>query len=102
MGASPILRDHVPVCPCRYRGTPDSFVAIPTYSIVSFRVSTPARTRGPSPGWHQGQELKAGREAKGFNLADIYERMGMDRSALSKLENVTNESPTIDALLGYA
>ena len=48
------------------------------------------------------QELKAAREAKGLSLADIYQRTGMDRSALSKLENVTNENPTIDTLLRYA
>ena len=42
------------------------------------------------------------REAQGLSLADIYERTGMDRSALSKLENVTNENPTIDTLLRYA
>ena len=47
-------------------------------------------------------ELKAAREAKGLSLADIYEKTGMDRSALSKLENVTNENPTIDTLLRYA
>ena len=46
------------------------------------------------------QQLKAAREAQGLSLADIYERTGMDRSALSKLENVTNENPTIDTLLG--
>lgn len=51
------------------------------------------------------EELKAAREAKGLSrlsLADIYQRTGMDRSALSKLENVTNENPTIDTLLRYA
>jgi DNA-binding phage protein len=48
------------------------------------------------------QELKAAREAKGLSLADIFQRTGMDRSALSKLENVTNENPTIDTLLRYA
>ena len=48
------------------------------------------------------QELRAAREAKGLSLTDIYERTGMDRSALSKLENVTNENPTIDTLLRYA
>ena len=47
------------------------------------------------------KELKTAREAKGL-LADIYKRTGMDRSALSKLENVTNENPTIDTLLRYA
>lgn len=48
------------------------------------------------------QELKAAREAKGLSLADIYQRTGIDRSAISKLENVTNENPTIDTLLRYA
>ncbi len=48
------------------------------------------------------QQLRAAREAKGLSLADIYERTGMDRSALSKLENVTNENPTFDTLLRYA
>ena len=48
------------------------------------------------------QQLKAAREAQGLSLADIYERTGMDRSALSKLENVTNENPTFDTLLRYA
>jgi DNA-binding XRE family transcriptional regulator len=48
------------------------------------------------------QELKAAREAKGLSLADVYRRTGIDRSALSKLENVTNENPTIETLLRYA
>lgn len=48
------------------------------------------------------QELRAAREAKGLSLADIYQRTGIDRSAISKLENVTNENPTIDTLLRYA
>ena len=48
------------------------------------------------------QQLKTAREAKGLSLADVYQRTGIDRSALSKLENVTNENPTIDTLLRYA
>ncbi len=48
------------------------------------------------------QALKAAREAKGLSLADIYQETGIDRSALSKLENVTNENPTIETLLRYA
>ncbi len=48
------------------------------------------------------QDLKAAREAKGLSLADVYQRTGIDRSALSKLENVTNENPTIETLLRYA
>ena len=48
------------------------------------------------------QELKAAREAKGLSLTDVFRRTGMDRSALSKLENATNDNPTIDTLLRYA
>jgi predicted XRE-type DNA-binding protein len=48
------------------------------------------------------QELKAAREANGLSLADIHDRTGIDRSAISKLENVTNENPTIDTLWRYA
>ena len=48
------------------------------------------------------QALKAAREAKGLSLADVYEQTGIDRSALSKLENVTNENPTIETLFRYA
>lgn len=48
------------------------------------------------------RSLKAAREAKGLSLTDVYEQTGIDRSALSKLENVTNENPTIETLLRYA
>ena len=48
------------------------------------------------------QELRAAREAKGLSLADVQHQTGIDRSALSKLENVTNENPTIETLLRYA
>jgi transcriptional regulator with XRE-family HTH domain len=48
------------------------------------------------------QSLKVAREAKGLSLADIHQKTGIDRSALSKLENVTNENPTIETLLRYA
>jgi DNA-binding XRE family transcriptional regulator len=48
------------------------------------------------------RELKAAREAKGLSLADVNQQTGIDRSALSKLENVTNENPTIETLLRYA
>ncbi len=48
------------------------------------------------------QALKAAREAKGLSLADVYEQTGIDRSALSKLENVANENPTIETLFRYA
>jgi transcriptional regulator with XRE-family HTH domain len=44
---------------------------------------------------------QAAREAQGLSLADIYEPANMVRSALSELENVTNENPTIETLLRF-
>ena len=48
------------------------------------------------------QALRAAREAKGLSLTDVHQQTGIDRSALSKLENVTNENPTTETLLRYA
>jgi DNA-binding XRE family transcriptional regulator len=48
------------------------------------------------------QQLNAAREAMELSLADVYQRTGIDRAALSKLENVTNENPTLETLLRYA
>ena len=48
------------------------------------------------------KELKAAREAKGLSLADLADRTGMDRSALSKLETGQRANPTVETLLRYA
>ena len=48
------------------------------------------------------QQLKAARAAKGLSLADVNQRTGIDSSALAKLENITNENPTIETLMRYA
>lgn len=48
------------------------------------------------------QQLKAAREAQGLSLADMTERTGMDRSALSKLETGQRANPTIETLVRYA
>jgi DNA-binding phage protein len=48
------------------------------------------------------KELKAAREARGMSLADITDRTGMDRSALSKLETGQRANPTVETLLRYA
>jgi len=48
------------------------------------------------------QQLKAAREEKGLSLADLTERTGMDRSALSKLETGQRPNPTIETLVRYA
>jgi DNA-binding Xre family transcriptional regulator len=47
-------------------------------------------------------QLKAAREAKGLSLADVTERTGMDRSALSKLESGQRANPTVETLVRYA
>jgi DNA-binding XRE family transcriptional regulator len=48
------------------------------------------------------QKLKTAREEKGLSLADLTERTGMDRSALSKLETGHRPNPTIETLVRYA
>jgi ribosome-binding protein aMBF1 (putative translation factor) len=47
-------------------------------------------------------QLKAAREAQGLSLADITDRTGMDRSALSKLETGQRANPTVETLVRYA
>ena len=46
--------------------------------------------------------LRQAREAQGLSLADLSERTGIDRSALSKLENRKNLNPTFATLARYA
>jgi DNA-binding XRE family transcriptional regulator len=46
--------------------------------------------------------LKRYRETKGLSLADVAERCGMDRSAVSRLENGVYLNPTLDTLYRYA
>lgn len=46
--------------------------------------------------------LKRHREAKGLSLADVAERCGMDRSAVSRLENGVYLNPTLHTLYRYA
>lgn len=46
--------------------------------------------------------LKRRREAQGLSLADVAERCGMDRSAVSRLENGVYLNPTLDTLYRYA
>lgn len=42
--------------------------------------------------------LRAERERKGLSLADLNERTGIDRAALSRLENNEEANPTINTL----
>jgi ribosome-binding protein aMBF1 (putative translation factor) len=46
-------------------------------------------------------QLKKEREAAGLSLADVAERTGMDRAAISRLENGHQANPTVDTLLRY-
>lgn len=46
--------------------------------------------------------LRAERERQGLSLADIYERTGIDRAALSRLENNEDANPTLATLERYA
>jgi DNA-binding XRE family transcriptional regulator len=47
-------------------------------------------------------QLKAAREKRGLSLADVTNLTGMDRSALSKLENGQRPNPTVETLVRYA
>ena len=46
--------------------------------------------------------LKQERESAGLSLADVAERTGMDRAAISRLENGHQPNPTVDTLSRYA
>ena len=46
--------------------------------------------------------LKKHREHQGLSLADVADRSGMDRSAVSRLENGAYVNPTVDTLHRYA
>ena len=46
--------------------------------------------------------LRAERERQGLSLADINQRTGIDRGALSRLENNEDANPTLSTLERYA
>ena len=48
------------------------------------------------------QLLKAEREMRGLSLADIGERTGLSKSAISRLENNEDANPTVNTLSKYA
>jgi hypothetical protein len=48
------------------------------------------------------QLLRAEREVQGLSLADIKDRCGMDRQAISRLENEGSPNATINTLQRYA
>ena len=46
--------------------------------------------------------LKKAREAAGLSLADVAERSGIDKAALSRLENGIHDNPNVETLMRYA
>jgi predicted transcriptional regulator len=46
--------------------------------------------------------LKKSRERRGLSLTDAARRSGMDRAAISRLENGVYVNPTVDTLYRYA
>lgn len=46
--------------------------------------------------------LKAERERRGLSLADMLQRTGLSREALSRLENHRSPNPTVHTLARYA
>lgn len=46
--------------------------------------------------------LRKTREAAGLSLADVAERSGIDKAALSRLENGVHDNPTVETLMRYA
>ncbi|MCC6580138.1 MAG: helix-turn-helix transcriptional regulator [Phycisphaeraceae bacterium] len=47
-------------------------------------------------------ELKAERQRQGLSLTDLSRRSGIDKAALSRLENAANANPKLDTLVRYA
>ncbi len=55
-----------------------------------------------TPICHVIAALRAERERQGLSLADVSERTGIDRAAISRLENNEEGNPTINTLQRYA
>lgn len=47
-------------------------------------------------------DLRKAREVAGLSLADVSEKSGIDKAALSRLENGISENPTLETLMRYA
>jgi DNA-binding XRE family transcriptional regulator len=47
-------------------------------------------------------DLKHARTEAGLSLADVSERSGIDKAALSRLENGVHDNPTVETLVRYA
>ncbi len=66
------------------------------------RATLEALKKKGTPIRHVIAALRAERERQGLSLADLNERTGIDRAALSRLENNEEGNPTINTLERYA
>lgn len=66
------------------------------------RATLGALKKNGTPIRHVVVALRAERERQGLSLADVNERTGIDRAALSRLENNEEGNPTINTLERYA
>ncbi len=66
------------------------------------RAALAALKKKGTPLRHVIAALRAERERQGLSLADMNERTGIDRAALSRLENNEEGNPTINTLERYA
>ena len=69
---------------------------------VRARATLAALKKKGTPIRHVIAALRAERERQGLSLADLNERTGIDRAALSRLENNEEGNPTISTLERYA
>lgn len=74
--------------PEQLRASGEYFGPIPHGVYLEFRVALAA--------------LKKAREAAGLSLADVAERSGIDKAALSRLETGVHDNPTVETLMRYA
>jgi DNA-binding phage protein len=66
------------------------------------RITLAALKKKGTPIRHVIAALRVERERQGLSLADLNERTGIDRAALSRLENNEEANPTITTLERYA
>ena len=73
-------------------------------TLSDWRKSVPSswarKERPPSlpSSWISGELLKAERERQGLSLSDVSERCGVEKGAISRLENGLNANPTLDTI----
>ena len=81
----------------------------PTARPLTENIARPGRSRRPGGNRATAEDLRRflvdlrrEREARGMSLADVADRSGIDRAALSRLENGRQLNPTVNTLSRYA